>query len=216
MKNYLSDFTSLLSQIVVNMFLRSFSPKNGRFIWFDIETTGFNQFHSEIIEIAAVDNLGNTFNELINIGHKKLPKKIKEITHITDDMLVGKPGIKTVLKRFLDFLNIESTKTRYLIGHNSFNFDLPFIKCKFRQNRLKFPSNIREMDTLKMAQLLMPQEWSHSLGHLCNLFGINNTNAHRALSDVYATQILYQHLCIIFKSKYKKFTPIAIINRITF
>ena len=75
MKNYLSDFTSLLSQIVVNMFLRSFSPKNGRFIWFDIETTGFNQFHSEIIEIAAVDNLGNTFNELINIGHKKLPKK---------------------------------------------------------------------------------------------------------------------------------------------
>ena len=58
------------------MYLRSFSPKRGRFIWFDIETTGFNQFHNDIIEIAAVDNLGNTFNQLINIGDKKLPKKI--------------------------------------------------------------------------------------------------------------------------------------------
>ena len=199
-----------------NMYLRSFSPKRGRFIWFDIETTGFNQFHNDIIEIAAVDNLGNTFNQLINIGDKKLPKKIKEITNISDEMLKNKPSIETVLNDFNNYLNIEPTKTRYLIGHNSYNFDIPFIKCKFTQHNIKFPSKIREMDTLKMAQLLMPQEWSHSLANLCKLFGIDNNNAHRALSDVYATKILYQQLCIIYKSKYKKISPITIINKTSF
>ena len=198
------------------MYLRSFSQKRGRFIWFDIETTGFNQFHNDIIEIAAVDNLGNVFNQLINIGSKKLPKKIKEITHITDEMLTDQPSIKKVLNSFKDFLNIEPSKTRYIIGHNSYNFDIPFVKSKCSQHNIKFPSNIREMDTLKMAQLLMPQEWSHSLANLCKLFGIDNTNAHRALSDVYATKILYQQLCIIFKSKYKKISPITIINKTSF
>ena len=63
------------------MFLRSFSKSNSRFIWFDLETAGFNPFHHNIIEIAAVDNFGNTFNELVSIGTNKL-SWFTEITHI--------------------------------------------------------------------------------------------------------------------------------------
>ena len=196
------------------MFLRSFSKSNSRFIWFDLETTGFNPFHHNIIEIAAVDNFGNTFNELVSIGTNKLPKKITEITHITPEMLYGKPTIKNVLERFKEFLEIEPNKQKFIIGHNSYGFDMPFIKAKFKQCNIKFPTRLRELDTMRMAQLLLPQEWSHSLGHLCDIFGIQNTNAHRALSDVYATQLIYNHLCIIYKAKYKKISPNLIINKI--
>lgn len=198
------------------MFLRSFSKANSRFIWFDLETTGFNPFNHNIIEIAAVDNYGNIFNELISIGGSKLPKKITEITHITEEMLIGKPDIRTTLEKFKAYLDLEPDKQKFIIGHNSYGFDMPFIKCKFRQNGIKFPSKIRELDTMRMAQLLLPHEWSHSLGHLCDVFGIQNKNAHRALSDVYATQLIYNHLCIIYKAKFKKISPNLIINKIKF
>ena len=47
------------------MILRSCNQNKYRIIWFDIETTGFNIFHGHIIEIAAVDNIGNEFSTLI-------------------------------------------------------------------------------------------------------------------------------------------------------
>ena len=57
-----------------------------RIIWYDLETTGFNPYHNNIIEIAAVDNLGNNINILLKIN-ESLPQKIVEITNITDDLL---------------------------------------------------------------------------------------------------------------------------------
>ena len=39
------------------MLLRSIVDKNTRHIWFDLETTGFNIFYSDIIEIAAIMKL---------------------------------------------------------------------------------------------------------------------------------------------------------------
>ena len=50
-----------------NMFLRSNTNRQERLIWFDIETTGFNIFHNEIIELSAIDNLGNSFNSFVSI-----------------------------------------------------------------------------------------------------------------------------------------------------
>ena len=81
--------------------------KNNRIIWYDLETTGFNPYHNDIIEIAAMDNFGNNFNVLINI-EKRLPNKIIEITNITDDMLKNQ-GINTkdAFEKFNDFLKKE-------------------------------------------------------------------------------------------------------------
>ena len=33
-----------------------------RYIWFDLETTGFNSYHEHIIEIAAYSSDGEYFN----------------------------------------------------------------------------------------------------------------------------------------------------------
>ena len=46
------------------MLLRNAKNFN-RVVYFDLETTGFNIFHNEIIEIAAMDNFGNSFSTLI-------------------------------------------------------------------------------------------------------------------------------------------------------
>ena len=77
------------------MFLRSCGREKYRLVWFDIETTGFNPFKNEIIEIAAVDNAGNKFEELIKPS-KFIPKKITEITNISNEMVINK---KSVCKR---------------------------------------------------------------------------------------------------------------------
>lgn len=189
------------------MFLRSCGRTKERLVWFDIETTGFNPFKNHIIELAAVDNEGNEFNKLIN-PPGAVSKKITEITGITNDMVNDQKSIAEILPSFIDFIKGGSTNNRtvYLIGHNSHSFDVPFIKAKCAELNLKFPPVVH-LDTMRMSQYIMEGQWSHSLAALCNEFNIANSNAHRALSDVYATQVLYCNLCLLFKREFKKCTP---------
>ena len=166
-----------------------------------------------------MDNFGNEFTTLVK-SSKSLPKKIIDITNITDEML-EKSGedIVDALNNFNNYIcNPEYCKLNtYLVGHNSYSFDIPFIKAQFQKYNIKFP-NFNSIDTMRMAQLLMPNEWSHSLQNLCRLFGIENKNAHRALSDVYATQSIYKNLLIIYRSRFKeeKLSIKNIIKKIKF
>ncbi len=199
------------------MFLRSNTNKLDRIIWFDIETTGFNIFHNEIIELSAIDNLGNSFNSLISIT-KGLPKKITEITNITIDMLKDQPDIYTVLTKFIKFINGETgidyvtrpmrsmKKAKYIIGHNSLAFDIPFVKAQSIKYNLEFP-DIKAIDSMRMAQHILPDKYSYSLGALCELFGQQNTGAHRAMNDVLATQAIYNNLCTLYRHTYDKCSP---------
>ena len=181
------------------MFLRNSSNINYRIIWFDIETTGFNIFQNSIIEIAAIDNQGRKFEKLISYD-KFLPKKITEITGITNEMLDNQPNIKSVLNEFVDFIKSTENpnKTIYMIGHNANAFDIPFVKAQCAKYEIKFPK-VNSIDTMRMSQYILIDQYSHSLAALCELFGVNNSNAHRAMSDVYATQVIYNNLSLLFK-----------------
>ena len=174
--------------------------QNNRIIIFDIETCGFNPFEHDIIEISAIDQDGNVFDTLIK-PRKNIPKKITEITNITNDMVKDKKDNKSVLLDFNNFINGDGSNRKiYMIGHNSINFDWPFLKAKYNEFNIKYPK-ITLLDTMRMAQYVLRNEWSHSLKHLCNQFSIKNDNAHRALSDVYATYTLYKNILIIMKSR---------------
>ena len=183
------------------MILRSGTQNKDRIIWFDIETTGFNIFHDEIIEIAAVDNLDNQFSYLIK-PNKQLKKKITELTGITDEMLVKQGSPLEILSKFKNFIENDNNQCVILIGHNSNSFDIPFIKSQFSKYNLIFPK-YKTIDTMRLAQFVLPNEWSYSLKNLCNTFGVKNTNAHRALSDVHATRHIYTNLLTIYKSRNK-------------
>ena len=116
-----------------------FGVKN-KIIFFDIETTGFNPFSHEIIEISAVDQDDNVFDSLIK-PKKKIPKKITTITNISDEMVKDSDSIEIVLENFKNYILNDPTKNKiYMIGHNSLHFDWPFIKTKFHEHDIPFPN----------------------------------------------------------------------------
>ena len=186
------------------MFLRSCANNNLKIIWFDIETTGFNIFQNSIIEIAAIDNKERKFQSLVSYD-RPLPKKITQITNITDEMLLSQPSITTVLQNFVKFIksDVDPNKVTYMIGHNINSFDIPFVKAQCAKYNIKFP-RVHTIDTMRMSQYILVDQYSHSLAALCDLFGVSNSNAHRAMSDVNATRVIFDNLCLLFKQKHKK------------
>lgn len=186
------------------MYLRSSGRINYRLIWFDLETTGFNPFKNNIIEIAALDNEGNSFETLTNNDGKPVSKKITEITNISTDMLVGKPDIKSSVLDFIKFIKPRD-KPVYLIGHNIQCFDLPFIKAHCKKYEIRLPK-FYVLDTLRMSQLVL-NEYRNNLQSLCKLFGIDNLNAHRAMSDAQATMQIYKYLLEFFRKEYGNSNP---------
>jgi DNA polymerase-3 subunit alpha (Gram-positive type) len=177
-----------------------------RIVWFDIETTGFNVFHNNIIEIAALDNYGNTFETLIN-PKCFIPKKITEITKIDNSMVNDKPCADEALIQFIDFINgtslfnisRQNRRAKYCIGHNALAFDSPFINAQCKKYNIFIPE-FKVIDTMRISQYILTNNYSHSLASLSEFFNIPNNNAHRAMSDVTTTKDIFILLISIFKS----------------
>ena len=189
-----------------SMLLRSSGRDRYKLVWFDLETTGLNPFKDEVIEVAALDNEGLTY-ESLSRPERRITPFITKITNITNEMVENSPNEETVIKNFVDFIknNNPDRKAIYLIGHNIHSFDLPFIKAKCAKYKIKFPK-IYALDTLRMSQYILNERYN-KLETLCELFGVDNQNAHRALSDVWATYTIYCNLCKFFKRDTKKSTP---------
>ena len=172
-------------------------------IFFDLETTGFNSFHNDIIEIAATDNYGNSFSELIK-PNTSIPKKITEITHITDDMVSDCRNMEDVLYDFVYFCthNTDGSKRdmnkTYLIAHNCISFDRVFLERKLGFYGIPSPG-WKYLDTLYLAQYLLPGK-SHKLNSLAKYWNIININAHRAFSDVKTMIKIWNILIFMWKS----------------
>jgi DNA polymerase III alpha subunit (gram-positive type) len=182
-----------------------YSTQKPRLIFLDLETTGLNPFNSNIIEIAVKDNLGNSWETLIK-SPNKISQKITEITKITNDML-DKNGIDIVsaLNRMIDFINgtnMNCNNAKWIIGHNLIGFDWAFIQYHLRINKLAISSNIYLLDTYRMAQYLLRDEYqSYKLNNLCSQFNLGLNDFHRAMNDVCATEKLYNCLFQIFNDK---------------
>ncbi len=162
------------------------------YIVFDIETTGLDTSNDRIIEIGAVKvkngEIIEVFEELINPGFP-IPFKITQITGIDDNLVesANYPGV--ALQLFKNFIK----DTDYIIGHNAKRFDYPFLQSEYRRNGIRFDEVICK-DTIWEAKRRFRRLPGYSLRRLCDHFGITNRNAHRALSDVYATHELYLKL----------------------
>ena len=163
-----------------------------KYVVFDIETTGLDPLNDRIIEIGAVKvedgEIIEEFEELINPGFP-IPRNITQITGI-DDMLVANahyPGV--VFTLFNDFIK----DVEFIIGHNAKRFDYPFLQAEFRRSAIRL-HEVPCKDTIWEARRKLRRVRGYSLKALCQQFGIQNRNAHRALSDVYATHELFLEL----------------------
>ncbi len=94
----------------------------------DFETTGLPKgndvSHVDIIEIAYIHSPSNLKVSKFARPPDPLPKKIIEITHITDDMLVGADTpLETARQTFPALLNSDAP----IVGHNIVGFDRYFL-----------------------------------------------------------------------------------------
>lgn len=172
-----------------------------RIIFFDLETTGFNIYHNSIIEIGAIDNLENKFSTLIK-SKKPLKSKIVQVTGITDDLLKNAEESKIALLNFRDYVECIPCKEIYLLAHNCNGFDKPFLEMEFKKYNIKFNREIHFIDTLRMAQLVLPFLDYHSMKSLSSYFNIINPNAHRAYEDADTLRKIYEVLETLFHQKF--------------
>ncbi len=151
------------------------------YVVFDLETTGKLYSKHEIIEIAAIKYINHNvyeFDELINI-ESIIPLDITSLTGINNDMLSEADTLEVVLPKFLKFIG-----NCRLVGHNIKAFDIHFINKACRD--LKLPEVENEIiDTLQLSRNILPDLVNHRLATICDYFGIDNSNAHRALNDCF-------------------------------
>lgn len=188
-------------------------------IFYDLETTGLNPYHNEIIEIGAYrlyDTKLKKFNELIKPKHK-LPTKITDITGIKDDDLKDKSNIDVVISQFISFIleNVNDNQI-YLIAHNNDSFDELFLKINVSKH-FKFQPSIcnqfKFIDTLRLTQKMYKDRFSYSLSSLSKTFNIMQKNAHRALCDVDCMFSIYLIVCDKLYSSFGLTTKEELLNR---
>ena len=159
---------------------------DGEYVAFDLETTGLSPRHDQIIEIGAVimkDGLEvDRFQTFVD-PERRLSKEVSELTGITDDMLRGAPKIEETMPKLLAFIG-----DRPLVAHNA-RFDACFVTRACEQLGLEF--KLTAIDTLILAQNLLPHLNKFKLDIVAKEFELGDFNHHRAADDaVICGQIL--------------------------
>lgn len=172
------------------------------YVVLDLETTGFSSKNDSIIEIAAIKctyNVPNDsqtvlpeqticeFNELVKPA-STVPPNITKLTGITNQMLEDADPIETVLPKFIDFIGNSK-----LVGHNIKGFDIHFLNQACQNSGLPEIKN-RVVDTLPLSKKALPNLADHKLSTICSFYGIDDSNAHRALADCYMCNECYKRL----------------------
>lgn len=158
---------------------------NKIYIALDLETTGFDPTADQVLEIAAIKFQGSKilekFETLINPGIE-IPAMVSHITGISSETVKEAPSfdqVSTDLARFIGNFPI--------VGHN-IEFDLTFLEAK------GIPVLNPQIDTLKLASILLPNLPSLSLDTISRQLKIAHQNKHRAMSDAHVCYELFQIL----------------------
>ncbi len=159
------------------------------YIAFDLETTGLSPRFDRIMEIGAVRMKRGVeierFQTFVDPG-RSLDKETVDLTGITDDMLVGAPKIHEVLPQFLEFVGQS-----VLVAHNA-QFDTTFLYQEVK--RLGIDYKVRSVDTMVLAQCLMPQMHQHKLNLVAKAFDLGDFNHHRAADDALMCGMIFAKL----------------------
>lgn len=111
---------------------------------------------------------------------------ITELTGITDEMLNEAPLMKDVLPEFLEFIGDS-----IIVGHNV-SFDINFIYDTVMKYMEK-PFTNDFIDTLLLSQKLISMP-HHRLQDLAEYYGMDYSNAHRAVEDAHMTAQAFEHM----------------------
>ncbi len=162
----------------------------------DIETTGGKYNEEGITEIAIYrfdgQRITDQFASLIN-PERSIQPFVVNLTGINSDMLRNAPKFYDVAKRI-----IEIMEGCILVAHNA-QFDNRILSTEF--DRLGYSFEKESLCTVELAQRLIPDMPSYSLGKLVRSLGIPISGRHRAQGDAMATIELFKLLLAKDSSK---------------
>jgi len=170
------------------------SPRNGskkslygNFVVIDTETTGL-KVTNDIIEVSAIRYFEfepiASFTTLVKPS-KEIPEEATEINGITDEMVADAPTIKQVMPALIDFIGKSN-----LLGYN-ITFDLKFL-YKYGYDFFA-QKNRKYYDCMTIARKKLDL-YNYKLTTVCDYYDIYRTDAHRSLSDCYATAKVFIEL----------------------
>lgn len=125
------------------------------------------------------------FITLVN-PEAKIQPYVSKMTGITENMLRRVPKFYEIAKRI-----VKITEDCVFVAHNV-KFDYRVVQLEFQ--RLGFDYHRKTLDTIDLAQELLPGLKSYGLESVCDALGITNHNRHRADGDARATVELFRIL----------------------
>ena len=171
-------------------------PLDGRFIIFDLETTGLRTGYNRITEIGAVKYEGGhevaSFQTFVNPG-VHIPEKIEKLTHITDAMVAGAPGEAEAIRKFFDFAD-----GGILVAHNA-TFDTDTLRAACERNSIEY--NFTHIDTVMLSQALVTEAKKFSLDAIQKALKLPDFNHHRADEDARILAVIFEKLVARMKDK---------------
>ncbi len=147
----------------------------------DVETTGGRGDNHRVTEIGAVKvrdgKIVDRFQTLLN-PQRLIPANITRLTGISPAMVADAPYFSDIADEFLEFM-----ADGIFVAHNV-EFDYGFVSREFRRigRSFRFP----KLCTCASMRKLYPGYRSYSLAALCQNFGIELKQHHRALCDAEA------------------------------
>ncbi|WP_225047199.1 helicase C-terminal domain-containing protein [Lacticaseibacillus kribbianus] len=156
----------------------------------DLETTGTSvdegdriiQFGCAIMENGQITQ---TVSQLVN-PDRPVPEAIQALTGIHPEDLVAAPYFEDVA-----YMIENLVADRVIVAHNV-NFDYPFLSAELARVGSR-PLIGPAIDTVQLAQILLPTAPSFRLSDLTHALGIRHDNPHRADSDAVSTaKLLWQ------------------------
>ncbi|CAA9542687.1 MAG: Excinuclease ABC subunit C [uncultured Thermomicrobiales bacterium] len=159
------------------------APLLAEFVAVDVETTGLRPLRQRVTEIALIrfrDGVETErFDSLVN-PEKRIPKYVRELTGITDELVAEAPRFAEVAAEVAAFLD-----GALLVGHNV-GFDIGFLDAELKRSGHGALPNDR-LDTLGLATRLIPGLRRPNLDAVATALGLNPRHVHRAGIDAALT-----------------------------
>ncbi|MEJ7837560.1 MAG: exonuclease domain-containing protein, partial [Thermomicrobiales bacterium] len=163
------------------------STTQATYVAMDIESTGFDPEHSEIIEIAiALFNRSGVLETFESLVRPKgaVPLEIQQLTGISEQALRESPPLEDLLPDIRKIIG-----SRPIVGH-WIRFDVSMLQ------NAGVPVPNRQIDTFQLATALLSDLPNYSLGTVAESMGVPFPEdvRHRAMPDVEATMAVFQRL----------------------
>jgi superfamily I DNA/RNA helicase len=170
----------------------------------DLETTDKDVRKAEIVEVAAVrvrdGRIAGTFASLVKPRGPVSPEATQRAHGLTAADLVNARPFEEVWPELKAFCGED-----VLVAHNGYDFDFPVLRRLVQA--LGEPFQAAMYDSLPIARELFPT--SRRLGDLARHFGIELSEAHRALPD---TEALAKVFLALDALKLQRARKTALIN----